>query len=106
MPEGGAAPPRNGGCPDCPRPLSTATGLLRRNTALGQLREGPLAAVSLVPIRIICIPLGRASFGALSGLVALIAILRRRERAISVFLAVVPLAFVVLFVVLELTGHA
>jgi hypothetical protein len=40
------------------------------------------------------------------GIVALVAIFRRHERALTVFLALVPLLFVVLFVLAELLiGH-
>jgi hypothetical protein len=73
-----------------------AIGLAIASVVLG----GPLSRLGLLG------GITGLAVGAAGGLVALIAILRRRERAISVFLAVVPLAFVVLFVVLELTGHA
>lgn len=44
--------------------------------------------------------------GLAGGVVALVAIFRRGERAITVFAAIVPLVFVVLFVLLELiVGH-
>lgn len=44
--------------------------------------------------------------GLAGGVVALVAILRRGERALTVFAAVLPLAFVVLFVAAELLiGH-
>lgn len=46
------------------------------------------------------------AFGLAGGIVALVAILRRGERALTVFAAVLPLAFVVLFVAAELLiGH-
>ncbi|HSP72111.1 MAG TPA: hypothetical protein VLN26_07080 [Gaiellaceae bacterium] len=45
--------------------------------------------------------------GLAGGVLALVAILRRGERALTVFAAVLPLAFVVLFVAAELLiGHA
>ncbi len=43
--------------------------------------------------------------GLIGGIVALVAILRRSERAISVFIALVPFVGVVVFVLAELIGH-
>ena len=43
--------------------------------------------------------------GLIGGIVALVAILRRSERAISVFVALVPFLGVIVFVLAELIGH-
>jgi len=43
--------------------------------------------------------------GLIGGIVALVAILRRRERAISVFVALVPFLGVIAFVLAELLGQ-
>ena len=46
-------------------------------------------------------------FGLVGGVIAVVAIGRRREHAVAVFLAIVPLALVVLFVFAELLiGHS
>ena len=69
-----------------------------------------LANVLLTPSWRLLGPLGAfpgLAAGAIGGIVALVAISRRRERAISVVLAVVPLVLVILFVLAELlVGHS
>lgn len=69
-----------------------------------------IANVLLVPSWRLLGPLGAfpgLAAGAIGGVVALVAIGRRRERATSVVLAVVPLVLVVLFVLAELlVGHS
>lgn len=69
-----------------------------------------VAHVLLVPSWRLMGPLGAfpgLAAGAAGGGVALVAIIRRRERATSVFLAIVPLVLVALFVLAELLiGHS
>lgn len=76
-------------------------------TQLGQWAVGLAGAfIALVLVSIVVPRGGRFAvvFGLLGGILALTAILRGRERALTVFAALAPVAFAVAFVVAELVG--
>ena len=74
-------------------------------TVLGWRAVGLAVAAIILVLAWTIVPLGAAfgfACGLAGGVAALIAIVRLEERALTVFLAVLPLAFVVAFVVAEL----
>ena len=76
-------------------------------TLLGRWAVGLAAAFFVLVVIGIVVPRGGAlavACGLTSGVVALVAIVRERERALTVFAALAPLAFAVGFVIAELIG--
>lgn len=76
-------------------------------TALGWWAVGLAAAFITLVLAGTAVPRGgglAVACGVLGGIVALAAIVRDRERALSVFAALAPLAFAVGFAIAELVG--
>lgn len=98
--------------PETPHPIPTRKAprvSILPATTLGGWAVGLALAGVVGVLTWSVLPLGASlgfACGLAGGVVGLIAIVRRGERAVSVFLALLPFAFVVLFVLAELIiGH-
>jgi hypothetical protein len=90
-------------------PLKRRQISLCPTTALGRWGVGLLIAFFALVFLAGVVPRGAAlgfAAGLTGGAMALIAIMRDRERAVSVFVAVVPLVIAIAFVVAELISGA